>query len=125
MDKEAWIREMFAALDRGSVPALFPYLHDDVTWRFASYPAGKGKDSFAAAWSGMASRIKGLEHHVDTVWSQDDSVFCHGEVSYQLLDAPTVTVPFANVFRLRAQKICEYLIYVDASAVLGAAPGPG
>ncbi len=124
MDRETWIREMFAALDRGSVPALFPYLHDDVKWRFASYPVGHGKDSFAAAWSAMAGRVKALEHTVHRVWSQEDTVFCHGDVRYHLLDAPPVTVPFANLFRVREGKISEYLIYVDASAVLGAAPAP-
>ena len=124
MDREPWIREMFAALDRGSVPALFPYLHDDVTWRFASYPVGKGRESFAAAWSAMSGQIKALEHVVHQVWSAGDSIFCRGDVSYHLTDAPTVTVPFANIFRLRDDKISEYLIYVDASAVLGAAPAP-
>ncbi len=125
MDRESWIREMFAALDRGSVPALFPYLHEDVTWRFASYPAGTGRDSFAAGWEAMSGRIERLEHVVHAVWSQDDAVFCHGDVSYYLVDGATVTAPFANVFRLRDERISEYLIYVDASAVLGAAPAPG
>jgi limonene-1,2-epoxide hydrolase len=113
---------MFAALDRESVAALFPYLHDDVIWRFASYPVGKGKNSFAAAWSAMSGQVKALEHTVHELWSQGEAIFCHGEVSYHRLDAPTVTVPFANVFRLRGEKIAEYLIYVDASAVFGAAP---
>lgn len=121
MDREMWIREMFAALDRESVPGLFPYLHDEVVWRFASYPAGKGKDSFAAGWSAMSGRVKTLEHAVHTVFAEGDAVFCHGDVSYHLRDAPTVTVPFANVFRLLDEKISEYLIYVDASEVFGAA----
>ncbi len=125
MDREAWIREMFAALDRGSVPALFPYLHEDVTWRFASYPLATGRDSFASAWAAMSGHIKALSHVIHAVWSQDDVIFCHGDVSYHLVDAPTVTAPFANVLRLRGDRISEYLIYVDASAVLGAAPPSG
>ena len=125
MDREAWVREMFAALDRGGVPALFPYLHEDVTWRFASYPAGTGRESFAAGWAAMSGRVKALAHEVHAVWSEGDAVFCHGDVSYHLTDGPTVTVPFANVFRLGDERIREYLIYVDASAVLGAAPPPG
>lgn len=124
MDRDAWVREMFRALDEGSVPALFPYLHDDVVWRFASYPPGRGKESFAAGWAAMSERVKRLEHAVHRVWSEGESIFCHGEVSYHLVDAATVTVPFANVFQLRGDRISEYLIYVDASAVLGAAPAP-
>lgn len=124
MDREAWIRDMFAALDRASVPGLFPYLHDDVVWRFASYPAGRGKDSFAAGWSAMSARVKTLEHVIHRVWGQGEDLFCQGEVTYHLLDRPSVTVPFANIFRLRGDRISEYLIYVDASAVLGAAPAP-
>jgi len=46
----------------------------------------------------------------------------HGEVTYTRHDGSRVTLPFANVFRLRDDLISEYLIYADL-APLYAAPG--
>lgn len=119
-----WIHDMFAALDRGGVPALFPYLEEDVVFRFASYPAGRGREQFAEVWSAMAPQIKSLRHELGQVWELGDQAFCHGTVTYTLIDGRVVAVPFANLFKLRGGKVAEYLIYVDASPVLGASPAP-
>lgn len=121
MRHETWLREMFQALDREGVPGLFPYLTEDVLFRFASYPTGQGQDTFAAAWSGMSAAIERLEHELEGVQSEGDTIFCHGSVTYHLKGGNPVKVPFANRFALKGDLISEYHIYVDASAVLGAA----
>ena len=117
----AWIDEMFAALDTRGVPGLFPYLDEQVLFRFASFPPQCGRERFAAAWESMSPRVRALRHEILETWSIDDRLICHGNVTYTLVDGGTVTVPFANFFRLRDGRITEYLIYVDASAVLGGA----
>ncbi len=122
MNHETWLREMFEALDREGVPGLFPYLTEDVLFRFASYPAGRGRDTFAGAWAAMSESIRCLEHRLEGVQSQDDGIFCHGLVTYHLKEGGPVTAPFATRFVMKGREIAEYHIYVDASAVLGAAP---
>ncbi len=117
----AWVNEMFEALDADGVPGLFPYLDEQVLFRFGSFPPDRGRDRFAAAWAAMSPRVRGLSHELVESWAIEDRVICHGYVSYTLVDGSTVTVPFANFFRLREDRITEYLIYVDASAVLGSA----
>ncbi len=120
-----WIRDLFAALDRGGVPALAPYLHEDVLFRFGSHPAGRGRQAFADAWVAMSPHIQSMTHDIVEAWRVDDTAICHGSVRYTLIDNGTVRVPFANVFKLRDGRISEYLIYVDASAVFGVAhPSP-
>ena len=42
------IREMFACLDRDGVPGLFPYMTEDVLFRFAGYPEGRGRETLRA-----------------------------------------------------------------------------
>jgi len=43
-------------------------------------------------------------------------VFCRGEVSYERLDGSKAgPFPFFNLFKMRGDKIAEYLIYVDIS----------
>lgn len=110
---------MFDGLDTTGVPGLFPYLDDDVVFRFGSFPAGRGRDVFDETWRSISSHIESLSHELLEVWETDDSAICRGNVTYSLTDGRDVTVPFANVFYLRGGKIVEYLIYVDASAVFG------
>lgn len=118
-DPEDWIREMFTALDREGVPGLFPFLHEDVLFRFGSFPAGQGREAFDATWTGISPHIESLSHEVLDVWGLGDSVACRGNVTYGLVDGGAITVPFANAFYLDDGKIKKYLIYVDASAVFG------
>jgi len=117
----AWVKALFAGLDSSGVPGLFPYLDEQVQFRFGSFPPERGRDRFAAAWEAMSPRVRALRHDVLETWAVDDRVICRGNVTYTLVDGGAVTVPFANFFRLRDGRIIEYLIYVDASAVLGSA----
>jgi len=118
-----WLIEMFAALDADGVPGLFPWLHDDVKFRFAGYPPGRGAQVFADAWNAMSAPVVSMAHELEQTWELGDEAICRGEVVYRLHDGRDVRAPFANVFRLRDGRISEYLIYIDASAVFGPAPG--
>ena len=122
MSGASWMHDMFAALDADGVPGLHPWLHENVRFRFAGYPAGQGRETFAAAWAGMATHVIGLQHELEQTWELGDEAICRGEVSYTLDDGRTIRAPFANFFKLRDGRIGEYLIYVDASAVFGPAP---
>lgn len=117
-----WMHEMFAALDADGVPGLYPWVHEDLRFRFAGYPEGRGRENFAAAWAGMATHVTRLQHELKHTWELGEEAICRGEVRYTLDDGRVITAPFANVFKLRDGRISEYLIYVDASAVLGVAP---
>lgn len=114
-----WVHKLFADLDNGGVEALFPYLHDEVYFRFASYPGGTGKQAFADAWAGMSAHIASLSHAIMESWQAGDAVICRGEVTYGLSDGRQMRLPFANIFKMQDEKIKEYLIYVDASPVFG------
>ncbi len=124
MDHDREIREMFACLDRDGVPGLFPYLTEDVLFRFAGYPEGRGRETFATVWEQMSPKIRTLEHAIAETIRSGDTIYCHGTVTYHLFDADPICVPFANRFCLAGDLISEYHIYVDASPVFGAAPPP-
>ena len=114
--------DMFHALDSQGVEGLFPYLRDDIRFRFASYPEVTGQQSIAELWNGMSAAVSKLEHHLDEILIHETTVFCYGTVTYHLHQGNPVCVPFANRFVITEDKISEYHSYVDASAVLGAAP---
>ena len=119
MNSRTWIHDMLEALDDKGVPGLFPYLHEDVRFRFGSFPPGRGRETFDATWQAISAHIESLSHELLDVWEIDGSAACRGNVTYGLTDGRVVTVPFANVFYLQDGRIAEYLIYVDASAVFG------
>ena len=120
MSVRTWMHDMLAALDVDGVPGLFPWLGDDVVYRFGSFPAAQGKESFNETWLAISSHIESLSHDLLDTWEAGDSAVCRGNVTYSLSDGRNVIVPFVNVFYLTDGKIAEYLIYVDASAVFGA-----
>ena len=120
MNDCGWIEEMFSALDANGVPGLFPYLHEDVVFRFGSFPAGQGRATFDATWKAISTHVESLSHEIIDAWDLGETAMCRGNVTYSLIDGRAVTVPFADVFYLRDGKIAEYLIYIDASAVFGA-----
>jgi hypothetical protein len=45
----------------------------------------------------------------------DDALVCHGTVTYTRHDSSTLTVPFANIFKVHGELIDEYLIFIDVS----------
>jgi hypothetical protein len=57
---------------------------------------------------------------VPDAWQAEDAVICRGEVTYIRHDGSTLTVPFANVFRMDGDKVRDYRIYMDASALFPA-----
>lgn len=114
--------DMFHALDSQGVEGLFPYLRDDILFRFASYPEVTGRQAIAELWNGMSVAVTKLEHHIDEVLFHETTVFCYGTVTYHLRQGNAVCVPFANRFVITEDKVSEYHIYVDASAALGVAP---
>ena len=59
--------------------------------------------------------IKTLEHSVNDVWHTDDAIVSHGIVTYTRHDDSTLTVPFANIFKMKGERIKDYLIFADIS----------
>lgn len=60
-----------------------------------------------------------MRHELHEAWELGETAICRGEVCYERANGTAVTVPFANIFKRRDGLICEYRIYVDASAVFG------
>ena len=115
--------DMFSALDSQGIHGLFPYLNDDVRFRFSSYPEVTGHHAIKALWEGMSTSGTKLQHRLDETFIHDNVISCYGLVTYHLQNGQQISAPFANRLLIDNGKISEYHIYVDASAVLGAAPG--
>ena len=97
----------------GAAQDFAQFLTPDGEFRFGNQPAVHGRADVAAYVAGFFGMIGGSRHEMLRTWEADDSTVCEGLVTYTRLDGAQVTIPFANVFYLRGDKVARYLIFID------------
>lgn len=112
-----WIAALFAAIDRQDADAFAEFVTEDARFAFGNLPAVEGRVAIRDFVAGFFSSIRALSHVVPDAWQAGDTMICRGEVSYTRHDGSVLTVPFANVFRMEGDKVRDYRIYMDASAL--------
>jgi limonene-1,2-epoxide hydrolase len=116
MEMPPIVRDVFRAVDTKDATAFASHLTPDAVFRYANAPAVTGPDATREAVAQFFAAVKSLRHQLLQVWTQGAMIFCKGEVSYERLDGSKAgPFPFFNVFKMRGDKIAEYLIYVDIS----------
>jgi ketosteroid isomerase-like protein len=115
----SWWNRLFAAIDSADAPGFVEFLTPDARFRFGNGADVIGGDAITAAVTGFFSAIRSSKHSLLASWGTNTSAGCEGEVTYTRHDGSVVTYPFANVFRLRGEKISSYHIYIDISTLFG------
>jgi ketosteroid isomerase-like protein len=115
-----WWESVFAVIDAADAAAFVDLLTPDAQFRFGNAPAVVGREAIHAAVAGFFAAIASSRHRFIGHWNGTAGAACEGEVTYTRHDGSILSVPFANVFELRGQKISEYRIYIDNSALFGA-----
>ena len=113
----AWWERVFALVDAGDAPAFADLLTPDARFRFGNAPVMVGREAIRAAVAGFFSAIVSSRHQLLGTWNGPATAVCEGEVTYTRRDGSAVSVPFANVFELRGDKIAAYRIYIDNSSL--------
>jgi ketosteroid isomerase-like protein len=112
------VREVFAATDRQDVDANAALMHDDVELRFGNNDPVVGKAAFIEMSHGFHASLASIRHEITSLWTvADDIVITEMLVHYERLDGERLTLPCANVFRLRDGLIADYRIFMDISPV--------
>jgi ketosteroid isomerase-like protein len=114
-DAPAWISKLFATIDGADGPGFVAFLTDDAVFRFGNFPEVRGREAILAAVNGFWATIRKSRHDVLRVWPGGAATAVDGFVTYTRLDGSEVTVPFADVFVFRGDRIAEYLIYIDVA----------
>ena len=120
---ESPLAELFRAIDARDTPRFLGFLAPDALFRFGNAPLVVGHTAIGEAVERFFQSIRALSHRLLGRWEQNDSLACHGEVTYTRLDGRRITLPFANIFRLRDGLICEYLIFADLAPLYAPAAG--
>jgi ketosteroid isomerase-like protein len=118
LSPEKTIREMFVTTDARDVEANAAYLTEDVELRFGNNEPVVGKPAYVATSTGFFASLKSLRHEIHSVWTVDgDVVITEMTVHYERLDGQQLSLPCANIFRLRDGLIADYRIFMDVNPV--------
>jgi hypothetical protein len=120
MMNNQWWERLFKTIDASDAAGFVDFLTPDAQFRFGNAPAIQGTREIGAAVAGFFSSIRSSRHRLVESWGTAESAGCEGEVTYTRHDGSVITIPFANVFQLRALKIASYRIYIDISTLFGA-----
>jgi ketosteroid isomerase-like protein len=115
----AWWERVFAVIDAGDAAGFVELLTADAQFRFGNAPAVVGGEAILAAVTAFFAAIAASRHRLRDTWNGASTTVCEGEVTYTRHDGSTLSVPFANVFELRGEKIASYRIYIDNSPLFG------
>ena len=120
-DSKAWTKQLFQNIDNMDTEGFTSFLADDVVFRFGNADPVTGKAAVRDIVDGFFSSINNLHHELERICNEEDTVVCHGFVTYTRHDQSTLRIPYANVMVLRDGQIVEYLIFNDTSELYRAA----
>jgi hypothetical protein len=116
-----WWQGLFSSIDSADPAAFVDRLTPDAEFRFANAAALVGRQAIAAGVAEFFKAIASSQHRLLEFWSAHNTVGCEGEVTYARHNGSLITLPFANVFKLRGDKISSYHIYIDNSSLFAEA----
>ncbi len=110
-----WITDLFSTIDNLDAEAFSNYLTDNARFKFGNTDAVTGKNNIKEAVAGFFSAIKAIEHSIENNWAINEYIFIQGLVTYTRHNDTTLSVPFANIFKMEGSKVINYQIYADTS----------
>ena len=113
MTTPAWIQTLFQALDAFDANTFASFLTEDAIFVFGNADPLKGKHTIRDGVANFFTSIATIRHELIETWMVPDTIICRGIVTYTRHSGTQLQVPFANVFKLRNERIQEYLIYID------------
>jgi ketosteroid isomerase-like protein len=115
METPPWVSTLFQALDAFDAKTFASFLTNDAVFVFGNAEPVRGKQTIHDVVAGFFTSIQAIRHDLLDTWTLPATVICRGVVTYTRHSGTQLSVPFANVFKLRDGLIQDYLIYVDNS----------
>ncbi|MGE0682842.1 MAG: nuclear transport factor 2 family protein [Candidatus Binatia bacterium] len=115
METPTWVPMLFQALDTFSTETFASFLTDEAVFVFGNAEPVRGKQTIHDVVAGFFASIQAIRHDLLETWTLPGTVICRGIVTYTRANGSQLSVPFANVFKLKNDLIQDYLIYVDNS----------
>jgi ketosteroid isomerase-like protein len=122
LSDEQVVRALFAAIDAGDEEATEALIAPDARFRFGSGPVLRDREQRSAGRARLREVISAIRHDLLFLADCDGAVVAEMEVTYTRRDGSQVTLPCANIFRLRDGLIVDYRIYMDVAPVFAGSP---
>lgn len=115
VEKNQWVDQLFHAIDCKDSKAFVTFLAPSCVFRFGNMAPVEGKENIETSVNGFFKSIKSLAHELTDVWDIPEGKVCHGRVTYTRNNGTVLTVPFANILKVKGRNITEYMIFADIS----------
>ena len=112
-ERQATLRELFAAIDASDTEKFLTFLSPSAVFRFGAAAPVQGHAKIGAAVSGFFASIAGVRHELTNVITDGERWVCEGTVTYRRHDGSGISLPFANIFEFDGVLISGYRIYVE------------
>jgi ketosteroid isomerase-like protein len=121
------ISALLAAGDSGYIDRLVSFLTDNVILVFGNAEAVEGKEAIKTMSYQFMSEFKSVRHDIHNLWHADedpDVSIAQMTVHYTKLDDTIVSLPCLNVFRMNADLVSDYRVYMDANPIFAVQSAP-
>jgi ketosteroid isomerase-like protein len=112
--------KLFVSIDAMDTEGFLDFIAPEGEFRFGSTPLVRGRPAIRTAVENFFSSFAALDHDLQRLVVQDDTVVCEGEVTYTRHDGSVITLPFCNVFETDDGLISLYRIYIDVAPLYAA-----
>lgn len=116
---EEFVKNAFAKIDTMDAAETVSVMSEDCAFVFANMPAVVGRKKIQEFLAAFFDSIGAIHHDILGVFQDRENVISQVRVVYTRKDGSTLTCPAATIWNMHAEKIRDYRIYVDASALFG------
>jgi hypothetical protein len=93
-------------------------LTDDASFRFGGGPPTLGKAAIERQVAAFFTQIRSMRHDIELAWEREGVLAYEARVTYGMLKGVSLSLPYANVLRLRGTLIEDYRIYIDPTPLM-------
>ena len=114
----ALLRQIVAADEALSASGFVKVLTDDASFRFGGARPTVGKAAIEMQVTNFFATVGSMRHDVDLAWEQPAVLAYEARVTYTTPNGGTLSLPYANVLRLRGPLVHDYRIYIDLAPLM-------
>lgn len=114
---EQFVTDVFRSIDKMDAGVFAGFFTDNGEFRFGNMPSVIGRSAIEEFTSGFFKAIKGIKHTELQHWKSENYLLVNGRVNYTRHDGSGLSVPFSVTWKFDGDKIANYLVFVDNSAL--------
>ncbi|MEQ9617885.1 MAG: nuclear transport factor 2 family protein [Deltaproteobacteria bacterium] len=101
------------AFETKDADKLIKFLTDDAILQDGNNEPLVGREAIGKAVGDFFELIGGVKFNVIRRWIHPDSIIVQGEVTFTRLDDSEITLPFADIYYLKEDRIQKLYSYID------------